>query len=442
MRMDTVNSDKSKYIYNLVVNKISSQLKKLSNSYLINNIDFIMNNISAADLNLLLNNPKIYKYDKFVSLIINNLDKINYSNSSIYPILFNILDNIGNSDLLFNDKFYQLLDNSNCNKNEVLNFIETNASNYTKDIIVYGLKNWNNSINILVKHALDNKLDEIVRDNISSILSKTENIYDLNDITIDSVINRYVKDEIYKDKKRFIKEIVISQFANNPDTVRIPIYHNIEEEQASPINENTINLEEDGITLFLLPLLEEIATNENVDITSIHEIGSGSYSTSYRLGDKVIKIGLNRQTMSFNDNPYINRPLLRTVLKNKENNKNLIFVEVNQYLDTTNIGDEELYQLYASIRDIGLIWTDVRKDNVGRLLYDNQVNWKTKLEPSIKSLGLDEYVGVGNLFRGDIVILDNDYIYKDDNPKIGYSSNSVQEKYEKRYQEHLNNKKR
>lgn len=440
--MDTVNSDKSKYIYNLVVNKISSPLKKLSNSYLINNIDFIMNNISAADLNLLLNNPKIYKYDKFVSLIINNLDKINYSNSSIYPILFNILDNIGNSDLLFNDKFYQLLDNSNCNKNEVLNFIETNASNYTKDIIVYGLKNWNNSINILVKHALDNKLDEIVRDNISSILSKTENIYDLNDITIDSVINRYVKDEIYKDKKRFINDLVISQFANNPDTVRIPVYHNIEEEQASPINENTINLEEDGITLFLLPLLEEIATNENVDITSIHEIGSGSYSTSYRLGDKVIKIGLNRQTMSFNDNPYINRPLLRTVLKNKENNKNLIFVEVNQYLDTTNIGDEELYQLYASIRDIGLIWTDVRKDNVGRLLYDNQVNWKTKLEPSIKSLGLDEYVGVGNLFRGDIVILDNDYIYKDDNPKIGYSSNSVQEKYEKRYQEHLNNKKR
>ena len=53
-----------------------------------------------------------------------------------------------------------------------------------------------------------------------------------------------------------------------------------------------------------------------------------------------------------------------------------IFFEVIEKVDT-NINDitkEEIYKLYKNIREIGLIWTDVKIDNVGRLIKDNKIS--------------------------------------------------------------------
>lgn len=157
-------------------------------------------------------------------------------------------------------------------------------------------------------------------------------------------------------------------------------------------------------------ILEDIAKNENVSLSSLSVLGSGSYSFVLGLGDKVIKIGKDRGSMSFNNNPYVNAILLRKVLP--VNSKMSLLVEVNERLDTKSyVSDEELYQLYKKLRDIGLIWTDVSRWNVGRLLKDNVIHWKRELKPTSSVLGLDEYRGNEVLKKGDIVVLDNDYIF-------------------------------
>ncbi len=112
-------------------------------------------------------------------------------------------------------------------------------------------------------------------------------------------------------------------------------------------------------------------------------IKSGHYSTVFSIGNKVIKLGRYRVTKQFPNNPYIVTPLLRkSILMDNIN----FFIEVVEKVDTTNkdVTYEDLYNLYKHIRDLGLIWTDVAKRNVGRLLKDNIIHWKSNLDQMIR----------------------------------------------------------
>ena len=181
-------------------------------------------------------------------------------------------------------------------------------------------------------------------------------------------------------------------------------------------------------------IIEDVCKNENIAITDIKNIGNGAYSSVLLIGSKVIKIGLQRATSTFPNNPYINAILLRK--KFPITNTETFFVEVNERVDNQcEIMDEELYHLYKKMRDIHLIWLDVEKRNVGRLLRDNHVYWRNELPITDEVLGLDTYRGNDLLKKGELVILDNDLIY-DENCSylINQSSTPLQKEFEKRYQ--------
>ena len=181
-------------------------------------------------------------------------------------------------------------------------------------------------------------------------------------------------------------------------------------------------------------VIDDVCKNEGVDIYNIENIGSGAYSSVLLVGDKVIKIGLKRATSRFPNNPYINAILFR-----KEfpiTNQESFFVEVNEKVDDkSEVTDEELYQLYKKMRDIQLIWLDVEKRNVGRLLKDNKIYWREELPITDEILGLDSYRGNEVLKKGEIVILDNDLIFDERSPYLfNYSSTFLQKEFERKYQ--------
>ena len=111
------------------------------------------------------------------------------------------------------------------------------------------------------------------------------------------------------------------------------------------------------------------------------------------------------------------------------------FIEVNEKVDTkTDISTEELYDLYKKLRDIHLIWTDVSTKNVGRLLKDNKVSWREELPLTDEVLGFEKYRGEEQLKKGDIVILDNDFIFDEDTLEdIEWSKTPLANVFEVRY---------
>ena len=94
-----------------------------------------------------------------------------------------------------------------------------------------------------------------------------------------------------------------------------------------------------------------------------------------------------------------------------------------------------MYQLFKNLRNLKLVWTDIKSANVGRLTKENIIHWHDNLKPTEKVLGLDTMRGDAILKDGDLVILDADFIYDENDPNINYSNNKfLYDEFEKRYQ--------
>lgn len=116
-----------------------------------------------------------------------------------------------------------------------------------------------------------------------------------------------------------------------------------------------------------------------------------------------------------------------------------IFFEVIEKVDT-NINDitkEEIYKLYKNIREIGLIWTDVKIDNVGRLIKDNKIYWYENITPSDETLEFTKTIGNHQLKKGELIVLDGDYIYNENDHNINSKMSNLQTEFEKTYQKEL-----
>lgn len=187
----------------------------------------------------------------------------------------------------------------------------------------------------------------------------------------------------------------------------------------------------------LVLIIKDIIKNENVKVSDITEVGTGAFSTSLRIGDKIIKIG-KRNNKKIKNNPYILTPLLRREFKVDNNS---IFVEVVERVNTDEkYSFDEIYSLYKKLRDIGLVWTDCTNSNVGRLIKDNKRYWRFDLQPSDKLLNLEPGNLNTRLKEGELVILDSDYIFDENDPNIidPHTTNLLQ--FETRYKKELEEK--
>ena len=179
--------------------------------------------------------------------------------------------------------------------------------------------------------------------------------------------------------------------------------------------------------------LNEANINEN---SIVYDIGAGTGSLSieaaiiakkgkvYCLGEKAIKIGYTRRCPSIPDNRRLLIPDFKGYIEKE-------YVEVTDYLETTkDISEEEAYQVYKELRDMGIVWIDPYEHNLARVTENvlNNIKERRKkgnikgVTPNGSSSFWDE------LKVGDLVIIDLDHMfYEHETETIEYEIEKLSE---------------
>ena len=395
---------------NFITKKINSLFFKSRNAKIIvNHFDKILPFIVFSNTDILCNNFNLLiEQPNFKEKFISGLKKYPYENNidDLVYVIWNSLRKVPDKFDIFldNDIFKTLatLDLRWMFYVEILNYVNKEKQKNFLNILV------ENKVNIpysMIKYKGNNK--QIIYDNLPFVIQNAQNLYNLMSLVKENpVALSEVKEYIDNNEEKAINSI----FCETSHLVKI----------TDPTLKEIIKL-----------LIIEVVKNENIKFSEITYNGGG-FSRVLLIGDKVIKLG-NRITKSFPNNPYIITPLLR---KEFNIDGESCFVEITERVDT-NIKPscEELYQLYKNLRDLGLIWTDIKEINVGRLKKENVIHWNEELKPSEEVLGLNAKRGDIILKKGDLVILDADFIYDEKDPNINYSNKkSISSEFEQRYQ--------
>ena len=187
-------------------------------------------------------------------------------------------------------------------------------------------------------------------------------------------------------------------------------------------------------------MIEELLESEGVDYIDIEKMGGGSYSDVYKIGNKVLKVGGERGTYTIPNHRRILQPLTRTNFIDEKNGLVIGCVEISDRVKTIPRREqdkEKLYAVYKELRDAGIIWTDVRFENVGKLITKNipTLNGE-EIDVAPNSVGFNKKVSKEQVLdNGEWVVLDTDYIYKKDTKEqILWQSYGYGIEFEYRYQ--------
>ena len=360
----------------------------------------------------------IYSQKKFMETLAASIDKYSFPMeiSELFQQLYTKIDNENLRQNIFTADMNKKLVEMNLSSNSYARLYSMMTNAQRNNLLEQLLSN---NININYSKFLPyNDTITFIKNNIDIIYTHGGNIID---------IKRLME---LKREDKFVSKIN-AYIDNNP---YIMVNSIIDILKTKILNNKKINFNKYRSFIFLL--LDEISKNESTSISSTEFIGTGGYSAVFAIKTKVIKIGIERKTPHFPNNPYILKPLLRKTITID----NIpIFFEVIEKVDT-NINDitkEEIYKLYKNIREIGLIWTDVKIDNVGRLIKDNKIYWYENITPSDETLEFTKTIGNHQLKNGELIVLDGDYIYNENDHNINSKMSNLQTEFEKTYQKEL-----
>ena len=187
----------------------------------------------------------------------------------------------------------------------------------------------------------------------------------------------------------------------------------------------------------MIKLVDEVLEHESLSYFDIVKRQSGHYSEVVEIGTKIIKLGKNRRKYRIPYDKRILLPLIRVDLS--KISKMQVVLEVTEKVNVeAKLSEESIYFLFKELRERGIICTDMRVENIGVLLRDNVPHWDKLLCTNNKNKGIYSTYQEQPLGVGDKVILDLDYIYKENATKIDWPDFTTKE-YELRYQEEKNN---
>ena len=328
----------------------------------------------------------------------------NFNNGYVKSHLTNIF-NYGNS-LLFYKKCLDFLMNNGASANSIINLLD--ANNVAVDY---------NNFTVAILEKTHNA--SLIMNNIDYFLINNHKLLEFKKILVSFdyklKYNEEINDYIDTNPDLIIREIAIFN-----DTISVDV------------------IEKEKYTSFLKQLIEEILQNEKLNYHDIEYLDSGYYSKVYKIGDKVLKIGNERKKFNIPFNKRFLKPLYRQNISSLDGKKTLFCIEITEYVDTNDITDDDVYQVYKELREQGLVWTDCKRSNLGRLRKDNKIYFDGITSVSKNSTGyLDDNDEI--LKKGELVIIDNDYIFPEteffDLYDGDYSSLAFEifKKYENRY---------
>ena len=395
---------------NFISKKLNSLLFKNKNvKIIVNHFDEILPYIVMSNIDILLVNTNLLiEQPNFKKKFIDGLRKYPYTDEVdqlFYNIWVCLNDKPNRFDVFIDEDILKTISTMDLSGKFYLNMLNRLNEDNQKKFLEILIKNKCDIPYLAIEYEGNNK--QIIYDNLTFFIENAQNLY---------ALMNFVKD--------------------NPAALsQVKSYIDNNEEKAI----NSIFCETDHLVKIKEPTLKEIIKliildvmkNENVKFSDITYNGGG-FSRILLIGDKVIKLG-DRVTKSFPNNPYIIVPILRQEFSI---NNEKCFAEVTERVDTSiKPSKEELYQLYKNLRNLGLKWTDIKEANVGRLKKRNVIHWKENLNPTEEVLGLGTKKGKVILEKGELVILDADFIYDENDPNINYTNNKpLYDEFEKRYQ--------
>ena len=210
-------------------------------------------------------------------------------------------------------------------------------------------------------------------------------------------------------------------------------------------------------------MIKELLADQHKSPSDIVQIGVGSSTNVYLIGNKVLKVGAPKVRYNIPNHKRILQPLTRKNFTSR-NGCPFVNVEITDYVstyidqeakrkvaisslkedgkieNTENLSDDDiLYLLYKEIRDSGILITDFAWRNLGVLQKENTPtlhNQKIKVSPN--SVGLYPPIENDILEKGEIVYIDLEHIYKEDDKNIKWPCNSKSQLFELRYQREKN----
>ncbi len=193
-----------------------------------------------------------------------------------------------------------------------------------------------------------------------------------------------------------------------------------------------------GIVELIELIIQDISHNENAKATDFAWLNSGSYCNVLRIKDKILKFGNKRMTPTFPNNPMIIKPLLRKTF-NIDNQS--IFIEVTEKANIEEyFSNDDLYEVHKRLRKLGLVCVDLSKNNIGRLTKPNTIHWNGNISLTDELLELEPYIHGDELKEGDLVLIDGDGIFRDDDPKLKEYKGRLWTIFEEKYQLELKNR--
>lgn len=316
-----------------------------------------------------------------------------------FPAIFKAVSG-GNVDIFINALYSHESMIPFIEKEETIKYILDTVEHYDFDAII------NDS-------DIKEKAREFIKDNIDYVLSnynmkKVVRIYDSMNLDDDmkAKMEKYFKDK----KKTFLSEILTKTLSFNMNKI-----------DDSKMDELLTTVE--GI-------VDKVLQKENCKITDVKILMSGRYSNVLSIGDYVIKVGIPRRTFNMPNHERILQPYLRREFS--DDNGIGATIEVCDRVDTdVSISEEEMYQFYKEMRDKGIVCGDLKYDNVGKLIKSNP----PRNNPNNGMIGnVSETLQVG-----EYVLIDTDFVFREDDPDIHMSSD-LSQKFESRYKSQKINK--
>lgn len=120
----------------------------------------------------------------------------------------------------------------------------------------------------------------------------------------------------------------------------------------------------------IIPLLEEYLEKEKISINNVSLLGEGEYKKVLKVGNYAFKIGYENEANEIPEDDLILKSIMK---KNVSKEKTYtIYVVIQPLLNDKwylNLTDEEietkLYEIYKTLKDKGINWVDIKKENVG-----------------------------------------------------------------------------
>ncbi len=397
------------------------------------------------------------------------LIKILNSNEKGIQIIKDELPTLFFGDYSYSYLIQDLLKENIVTKEEIANLIEKEptrmlSENFEVDNFIFNSENFIKlleQIDEILESTSSIKQNQNIRESIEKYLANNfEHLIE----RIKTSNEKLTKEEGYPiDKLKIIKKwdtdkhLIRGKFAEHYEEIStntkkedvmdlIHLYSDIdvklEELDIETVMKQTFsNIKDKDLQWMISKIATELLEDQSLSIKDMEIYGRGNYSKSIKAGEYIFKIGNDRSVYEIPYDERIIYPLIRRKMKGEQGEE--IYLEVQNLVDkewykgmSEEEIEEELYKIYAEMRERGHRWTDVRKDNVGRLKKPNLGNFEIngdKIIPSDTSVGfINEENKKKVLPAGELVIIDTDFVYQSDKAYSG-SIASQHKKFEERY---------